>query len=698
MPKLRAFGTSLGLFSRSTGKATAGLRKKKQAASRPSFVEPLEDRVLLSTSYYVATWGNDASSGSAGAPFRTIQRAANSAWWGDTVQIQGGIYHETVTPPRSGVTFAAYNGQSVTIDGADPVGNFSGIGNGIYKTNIGWNMGQGLNQVFVDGLGMNDARWPNSGTDLSHPAQAQIQGISGGTVYNSGLNQPNGFWTGAWMHFTPGDAWTSYTGYVNNSGPGWINVSFPGLSGSEQPKVGNNFYLTGKFQGLDTNGEYYVDGSSNLYLRDYQTDNPAWHSVEVKRRLYAFDLANVANTTITGLNIFASTIRTGYNSPNTLIDHVNANYISKVGWISNGWSVPEPWGLDLMGNGSILQNSSIGNSEGDGVYIGGSNVIVRNNVIHDVDTSGIDAAGVRVYGQYATITGNTIYNTGRDGINFQTQHTTITNNTIHDAMLQTQDGGGIYTVNNTGQWSTIAGNAVYNVTAGGWGGAGIFLDNWSSNITVHDNNVWNVNYGIKLNFSSYNEQVYNNKFNAYNYSVANNGSYDWGGSNFYNNTFSNPNTQWGYNVNKWNNAFGSSASPTPTPPPAPAATGVSAGSNFTALNYNAASNVKASGGAVGYTFNNSWLQYNNIDFGSGGFSRFIANIAVGAGYAGQKIVLHVDGLSGPTIGTLVTTATGSWSAYANQQTSISRLTGVHTLYIQFVGYSGIANLLNFKFA
>src|SRR6185369_14019345 len=121
-----------------------------------------------------------------GTPFKSIQRAANSANWGDTVQIMGGVYHETVTPPHSGVRFQNYNGQSVTIDGADPVGGFSNIGNAIYKTNIGWNMGQGLNQVFVDGLGMNDARWPNSGTDLSHPAQAQIQGRSGNTIYNSG--------------------------------------------------------------------------------------------------------------------------------------------------------------------------------------------------------------------------------------------------------------------------------------------------------------------------------------------------------------------------------------------------------------------------------------------------------------------------------------------------------------------------------
>ena len=699
MPKLRAFGTSLGLFSRAAGKANARGRKKiQQAVSRPSFVEPLEDRTLLSATYFVATWGNDGSNGSLGTPFRSIQRAANSANWGDTVQIEGGTYHETVTPPHSGVRFMNYAGQSVTIDGADPVGNFSSVGNSIYRTNIGWNMGQGLNQVFVDGTGLNDARWPNMGLDPSHPAEAQIQGRSGGTIYNSGLNQPAGFWAGAWMHFTPGDAWTSYTAYVNSSGPGWINVSFPGLSGSEQPKVGNNFYLTGKLNALDTNGEYFVDSSSNLYLRDFQSDNPAWHSVEVKRRLFAFDLVNVSNTTITGLNIFASTIRTGTSSTNTVIDHVNANYITKLGWINNGWSVPTPYGMDLLGSNSTIQYSTIGYSEGDGIYIQAPNCTVRGNTIHDVDTAGIDAAGVRVYGQYDNVTGNTIYNTGRDGIMFQTQHVSITSNTIHDAMLQTQDGGGIYTVNNTGQWSTIAGNTVYNVATGGWGAAGIFLDNNSSNITVHDNNVWNVNFGIKLNFSSYNEQVYNNRFAAYNYSVADNGTYNWGGSNFYNNTFVNPNTQWGTGVGKWNNAFGTTAPASPTPTPAPSPTGTSAGNTFNALSYNAASNVKASGSAVGYTFNNSWLQYNNIDFGSGSFTRFMANIAVGAGYGGQKIVLHVDGLSGPTIGTLVTTATGSWSAYANESTSISKVTGVHTLYIQFVGYSGIANLLNFKFA
>ena len=66
--------------------------------------------------------------------------------------------------------------------------------------------------------------------------------------------------------------------------------------------------------------------------------------------------------------------------------------------------------------------------------------------------------------------------------------------------------------------------------------------------------------------------------------------------------------------------------------------------------------------------------------------------------AGQKIVLHIDSLTGPTIASLVTTSTGSWSTYANESTSISKVTGVHSLYIQFVGSTGIANLQSFKFA
>jgi hypothetical protein len=55
--------------------------------------------------FYVATTGNDASSGtSTSAPWRTIQKAMNSATPGSTVNIMAGTYHERLTLGVSGMS------------------------------------------------------------------------------------------------------------------------------------------------------------------------------------------------------------------------------------------------------------------------------------------------------------------------------------------------------------------------------------------------------------------------------------------------------------------------------------------------------------------------------------------------------------------------------------------------------------------
>ena len=55
------------------------------------------------TTYHVAPTGDDAASGMADAPFRTIQRAADAAQPGDTVLVRPGVYRERVAPRRGGV-------------------------------------------------------------------------------------------------------------------------------------------------------------------------------------------------------------------------------------------------------------------------------------------------------------------------------------------------------------------------------------------------------------------------------------------------------------------------------------------------------------------------------------------------------------------------------------------------------------------
>jgi hypothetical protein len=73
--------------------------------------------------YYVAPTGNDANPGTLSRPWQTIQKAASTLVAGDTVYIRAGTYHERVAPQHSGsegnfITYAAYPGETATIDGA----------------------------------------------------------------------------------------------------------------------------------------------------------------------------------------------------------------------------------------------------------------------------------------------------------------------------------------------------------------------------------------------------------------------------------------------------------------------------------------------------------------------------------------------------------------------------------------------------
>jgi hypothetical protein len=81
-----------------------------------------EPAVYTGSVYYVATTGNDANPGTQAQPWRTVQKAADTLAAGDTVYIRAGTYAEHVVPQNSGsagnvITYAAYPGEAVTIDG-----------------------------------------------------------------------------------------------------------------------------------------------------------------------------------------------------------------------------------------------------------------------------------------------------------------------------------------------------------------------------------------------------------------------------------------------------------------------------------------------------------------------------------------------------------------------------------------------------
>lgn len=82
----------------------------------------------LGTSLQAAEWqvspgGSDLAAGTEAAPWKTIQKAANTARPGDTVIIRAGVYYELVSFPTSGtegqpLVFKAATGEQAIVDGS----------------------------------------------------------------------------------------------------------------------------------------------------------------------------------------------------------------------------------------------------------------------------------------------------------------------------------------------------------------------------------------------------------------------------------------------------------------------------------------------------------------------------------------------------------------------------------------------------
>ena len=155
---------------------------------------------------FVAPNGNDSNPGTIGQPYLTIQRCATSVYGASTCMVRAGTYHETVTP-NSGITIMPWNSESVTVDGTDPVTNWTVYQGSIYRAGIALNSDD-TNQLFVGAQMMTEARWPN-GDDLFHVNWANAQaGTSDSQLVDSYL--PNIDWTGAKVHFLSGsDPWSA---------------------------------------------------------------------------------------------------------------------------------------------------------------------------------------------------------------------------------------------------------------------------------------------------------------------------------------------------------------------------------------------------------------------------------------------------------------------------------------------------------
>ncbi len=147
--------------------------------------------------------------------------------------------------------------------------------------------------------------------------------------------------------------------------------------------------------------------------------------------------------------------------------------------------------------------------------------------------------------------------------------------------------------------------------------------------------------------------------------------------------------------------------PTPTPSPTPTSTGggtsctTTATSDISADCYNgshgsisvtaAAGDTSPSGvdgNQVAQLSNGDYLEYSNVNFGSGS-SQFDARVASGAGAGVSGLVeVVLDNPSNSPVGSFAVANTGGWSTWKTIPANISKVTGTHNVYLEFVSGAG----------
>ena len=98
--------------------------------------------MLSEATYYVSMTGTDSGKGTQVDPFKTIQKAADAMYPGDTCIISEGVYREWVKPPRGGssetrrITYRAAKGESVVVKGSERIRTWSEYADCVWKVEL----------------------------------------------------------------------------------------------------------------------------------------------------------------------------------------------------------------------------------------------------------------------------------------------------------------------------------------------------------------------------------------------------------------------------------------------------------------------------------------------------------------------------------------------------------------------------------
>ncbi len=136
--------------------------------------------------------------------------------------------------------------------------------------------------------------------------------------------------------------------------------------------------------------------------------------------------------------------------------------------------------------------------------------------------------------------------------------------------------------------------------------------------------------------------------------------------------------------------YQSAGGTTPTTPTTPPTGGTrDAYSRIEAESFNASGGVQVEacsegGQDVGYIANGDWMQFNNVNFGTGGVRDFVARVASGAGSGVSGLIeVRIDSRGNAPIGSFALGNTGGWQSWQSIPGNVTGVSGTHTVYLTF---------------
>jgi parallel beta-helix repeat protein len=470
--------------------------------------------------YHVSPAGNDGGDGSAGQPFRTIQRAVDAAQAGGRVVIAEGLYRESVrarpgpgSERRTTLRLEAAPKAQVIILGTDPSETeWVARGAGVWETNAL----EPVSALFSRGAPLTEARWPNlAGNDPFRQPRARAKP---GTGYESLVSPelPVGDWSKGRMVIWPGSEWYGRTVPIRGYRPGRSLGMGTALRPDEPdrlhgfdprvPRAGNPYFLVGAPDGVDAEGEWAWDPVAKLVrIRLKEQNTPDQLGIEVHRRVIGLSLQGAKGVEVQGIHLVGCGVDLR-DATDCVLTGVHVWHPTHPGQWKDA-----PAAVRVSGERNRLNGCSITGSAFSAVELRGSSHAITDCLVRDSGFLGTGSAAIDMDESWrAEIRTTSVVRAGAGLISFNfASGFRIVHNELAGANQWTHDTGAVKC------WSTDAqgGEIAYNWVHDNRGAltTGIYLDNFSRNVRVHHNVIWgNSGPGIALNSDANDHLIANN--------------------------------------------------------------------------------------------------------------------------------------------------------------------------------------------